>query len=854
MSKLAKSLTAAAGNAGGESLYVEDVFSTYLYEGNGATQTISNGINIGQYPIIDLNNEGYAIGVNQTSVYNHTHSNLKAGDFVIVFNIITSTSSPTCTINGTTATILTQLENDAAYGYSYTIYTYQVGAGESSAAISVSYGLGITTSLVVRGPTSVNLEQAMTQQTGSAAFGNNATTGYTLNFVVDREPTANFTASATKEIIDTSYSYFAFDAWSQSGNGTSVPAFTATDSVSDSSAGAFASISFEGDGSDALSSSNGEGGLVWIKSRSDTYGHRLIDTERGVLKVLESYDTTAEATQAGSLTAFNSNGFSVGNAGHTNFSGNSFASWTFRKAEKFFDVVTYTGNGVAGRTVAHNLGSVPGCIIVKKLNAADQWAVQHKSLTATHNLILERTDAATDDDAYWYDIEPTSTEFTVGYDGGTNGNGGSYVAYLFASDAGGFGDDGDESIIKCGSYVGTGSATVPNHVELGFEPQYWLIKNTTLAADWWCIDTMRGAAYSNTARLFPNLSNAEVAAVINVVPTATGFDLYNNNDSHNKSGSTYIYIAIRRPMKTPESGTEVYNAAFRENVSSTNTEFNSGFPVDLAFVRNRSSAITWSWGDRLRGGQQYLYSDTTAAENNAGASAGWFDSNTGYNTGVSYTLDTNRLAWMFKRATGFFDVVAYTGNGTAGRTVAHNLGVVPELMIVKQRPYTSSWTVYNKDIGAANKLVLDSTTALASATSAWNSTAPTATVFTLGSLNDTNENPLAFIAYLFATVAGVSKVGSYTGTGADLNVDCGFTAGARFILIKRTDSTGDWYVWDSARGIVAGNDPYLLLNSSAAEVTSTDYIDPLSSGFTVTSSAPAALNASGGTYIFLAIA
>ena len=117
-----------------------------------------------------------------------------------------------------------------------------------------------------------------------------------------------------------------------------------------------------------------------------------------------------------------------------------------------------------------------------------------------------------------------------------------------------------------------------------------------------------------------------------------------------------------------------------------------------------------------------------------------------------------------------------------------------------------------------------------------------------------NASGETYIAYLFATLAGVSKVGSYTGTGADLNVDCGFSSGSRFILIKRTDSTGDWYVWDSLRGITAGNDPYLLLNSTAAEVTSTDYIDPLSSGFTVTSSAPAALNASGGSYIFLAIA
>jgi hypothetical protein len=91
--------------------------------------------------------------------------------------------------------------------------------------------------------------------------------------------------------------------------------------------------------------------------------------------------------------------------------------------------------------------------------------------------------------------------------------------------------------------------------------------------------------------------------------------------------------------------------------------------------------------------------------------------------------------------------------------------------------------------------------------------------FLLRSFNQKQTAQATYIAYLFATLAGVSKVGSYTGTGADLNVDCGFSAGARFILIKRTDSTGDWYVYDSLRGIVAGNDPYLLLNSTAAEVT-----------------------------------
>jgi hypothetical protein len=223
------------------------------------------------------------------------------------------------------------------------------------------------------------------------------------------------------------------------------------------------------------------------------------------------------------------------------------------------------------------------------------------------------------------------------------------------------------------------------------------------------------------------------------------------------------------------------------------------------------------------------------------------------------TSGTDYVSWMFKRAPGFFDVVAYTGNSVAGRTVAHNLGVAPEMMIVKNRNAGVNWIVYHKDLDSTSPqdkyLILNEISATQdTALIPWNDTAPTSSVFTVSSYAGVNESPSTYIAYLFATLAGVSKVGSYTGTAADLNVDCGFSAGARFILIKRSDSTGDWYVWDSARGIVAGDDPYLLLNSTAAEVTNTDYIDPLSSGFTVTSNASGTVNVSGGTYIFLAIA
>jgi len=139
----------------------------------------------------------------------------------------------------------------------------------------------------------------------------------------------------------------------------------------------------------------------------------------------------------------------------------------------------------------------------------------------------------------------------------------------------------------------------------------------------------------------------------------------------------------------------------------------------------------------------------------------------------------------------------------------------------------------------------------------WNDTEPTSSVFSIGTAGHVNgSSGQKHIAYLFATLPGISKVGSYSGTGNAINVDCGFTAGARFILIKRSDEdfNNDWYVWDTTRGIASGNDPYILLNSAVPQVTNTDFIDPLSTGFTVTSSAPTALNASGGTYIFLAIA
>ena len=592
-----------------------------------------------------------------------------------------------------------------------------------------------------------------------------------------------------------------------------------------------------------------EGGLVWIKTRDDVEDHNLVDSERGSNKGLESNTTDAETGSAG-FSTFNSNGFTLtGGFGKTNSTSSTYASWTFRKAEKFFDVQTYSGNDVNGRQIAHNLGSTPGLIIIKNLDNSNRWYVWHESFANDDYLFLNETFAKNVGGTFAYlTADPTSTTITIARDGSVNYAGYNYVMYLFASDAGGFGDDGDENIIKCGSVTtdGSGDATVT----LGFEPQWVMLKRTDGAGTWAILDTMRGYDHSSSKRLMPNVADAEenyTGTNILGVPTATGFT---TSGPVLDANSDYIYIAIRRPMKTPESGTEVFLAS----TVASGVQIATGFNVDLWINGSKdgsagvSSQLTM---DRMRGAK-YLRTTQTTAETST---------NNPFTTGPSNTF-TNitqggaGVAWMFKRATGFMDVVAYTGtNGTISRN--HNLGVAPELMITKRRDSASAWTVLSELDGSSySEMGLNSTIDKSTRTYASNqylTAQPTATVFAQAASYD-NESGGTYITYLFATLAGVSKVGSYTGTGSNVDVDCGFSAGARFILIKRTDSSGDWYVWDSVRGITAGNDPYLLLNSTAAEVTNTDYIDPLSSGFTVTSSAPAALNASGGNYIFLAIA
>jgi len=601
----------------------------------------------------------------------------------------------------------------------------------------------------------------------------------------------------------------------------------------------------------------GKGGLVWFKPRNTANNHNLIDSARGLNKFLITNSDAAQGTTGVGygVSSFNSTGFSLDPpwTSSTNTTDTTQVAWTFRKQPKFFEIVTYTGNGTE-RTIGHNLGSTPGCIIVKELTVGStNWCVYHRGLPTpqSRNIYLNATDASGASN-FWNNTSPTSTVFSLGTSDQVNGNGQSYIAYIYAHDAGGFGLTGTDNVISCGACLVAGNAV---SVNLGFEPQWILLRQYDDLNNWYVFDNMRGLSQTGAKLLRLDGTNAE-QNVNTVTATATGFSstgVLGNGD--------YIYIAIRRgPMAVPELGTSVFGLSARTGTGANATVTGSAGVSDAVLVKNRGSAVASLFSSRLTN-TGYLVTSDTAAEVAAGTTilqANPWDVMDGVKVGTTSTITNASAAtyinYLFGRAPGFFDEVCYTGTGST-QTQAHNLGAIPELMIFKQRTGTArSWGVYVAALGNANQLLLNSDSNVGAATTLLNSTSPTASIFTVGSSVLSNQNGSAIVAYLFATCAGVSKVGNYTGTGTTQAINCGFTAGARFVLIKRTDSTGDWYVWDSARGIVSGNDSYLLLNSTAAEVTGTDYIDPSSAGFEISSTAPDAINASGGSFVFLAVA
>ena len=306
-------------------------------------------------------------------------------------------------------------------------------------------------------------------------------------------------------------------------------------------------------GTQTISGYNFSPDFVWIKIRSQAYNHQIIDTVRGATLRLQSNKTNAEATNTNGLSAFNSDGYDLGNQNNVNKSGDTFVGWNWNAGESTvsnsdgsrtsnvranptagISIVTFTGNGSSGATVGHGLGVAPQVIIMKTRTSGDHWAVYHHKLGNTKIVYLNLTNSPATSSGYWNNTTPSSSVFTLGNDNKTNKSGDNYVAYCFNE---------VEFFSKFGKYSGN-NANDGTFVHLNFRPAFLMVKRIDSTRDWLIYDSVRSTTNTIDDFLEPNEATAEQTSSSRSVDfLSNGFKFRNNSGDMNGSG-TYIYFAF----------------------------------------------------------------------------------------------------------------------------------------------------------------------------------------------------------------------------------------------------------------------------------------------------------------------
>ena len=805
-----------------------------------------------------------------------------AGGENVIINGTNFQSGITCTVGGTSATTAlnsgTQITitSPAKAAGQYTVTVTNTDGGTASQANFIQYS-GVPIWSTASGSLGSVNEGAsasfqVTATEGSDTIEYAVTTGSLPSGLSLATATGAITGTAGAVSTDTTTT-FGITATDDENQTSSERSFSITVN-NDNNSNYFNTVLYNGtSASQSITGVNFQPDWVWIKRRSSAENSALYDSNRGINKQLESNTSNAEATNTApyeGFTAFNSDGFTVDNNGGTNSSGQTYVAWNWKvnggttssnsdgdiistvqvNDAKGISIVTYTTNGSSSARVGHGLATTPSVVLIKNRSASGSWHFMTTAVDGSFDDFIFDSNSQKSDSSL---SAPTSTTFASESGAASN----TRIAYCMHDVAG---------YQKIGTYVGARTNDV--FVETGFEPAWVIIKAVDATDDWFIVDNKRDGTIAPSKALLVN-SNAQESDFTNAIQFATnGFQVVGsaNSGGTNNSGTTFLYWAIAGDSSsaTPTLANSQKTTLF---TGRNTTVTGVGFKPDMVIVANRAAANGSFLLDSLRGAERTLWPpgnyfadsrSSVTAFNSDGVTIGSYTSiGTGNNVlwswkaGIARTINTDGAVTSIlsvNQAAGF-SMVKWNGTGSA-TTVGHGLGVVPQFIIVKNLDQNEKWRVYNNTSGATKYMSLNDDYGEGTASTIWNDTAPTSTVFSIGTDTSVNGNGDKLIAYCWASIANYSKVGTYVGSSSALTVNVGFAPS--FAIFKRIDAaaTGGWRVFDTVRG----TDKSYTLNSSAAEYDDTaNYVDFTSTGFSFsTSQQNPDINANGGNYIYIA--
>jgi len=627
--------------------------------------------------------------------------------------------------------------------------------------------------------------------------------------------------------------------------------------------------------------------MIWYKARNQAYDHNVYDSTRGLNVFIRPNSNIAQYSASDQITGVTSTGFTLGTGNDGNQNGTTFVAWCWKanggttssntdgtttstvqaNTKAGFSIVEWPQTAGASTNVGHGLNSAPDLIITKAINDTDNWYVYNSASGVGKFLYLNLNNAeATSATAY---SAVDATTFTANL---SNNSGINMISYCFASVA---------QYSSFGTYTGNGSDNGPI-VNTGFEPAFIIFKGISGVDDWVMFDNKRSTSNPRVNFLEPNDNVAETTNSGNQVDfLSNGFQVRGSGGQQgrmNGNGDTYLYIAFGSDGSTAPALPDSFANKLYTGNSGTQSITGLGFSPSFVWIKERGpNAENHNLFDTLRGATKFLQSNSTNAERTGGATLTSFDAD-GFSLGNDNEINDSAstyVAWNWKansiptintdgtiqsmvsanQAAGF-SIVKYTGNGVNASTVGHGLSSEPEVIIIKSTTFASFWAVYNKyNTGSSGNpeteyVRLNSANATATTSVYWGNTAPTSSVFSIGTDTDVNKSGETNIAYCFTSISGFSKMGSYTGDGTTTKtITTGFQP--NFVLIKVTDGADNWVILDSARG----GSKNLKPNSSAAEATeSGTNVEFLSTGFKLIGSGPGLgqVNGNGNDYIYMA--